>query len=268
MKEQYENRICCFIDILGFKEHVNQTIVNGDEVEEKIVAIKNILREANDLVKFNETDKFKLSKKVTQFSDCIVISFKAEEATEILLTLSYIMHLCISGVCYGFLLRGAITYDRLLHTDDYIFGPAIINAYAIESTAAIYPRIVLDKSILELAKENREKEHTSEEVEEYLNNFLTKDFDDMYYIDYISKAETEFDNPTVDFKIYIENFKKIITQNDNAKNHSIKIKYGWLKTKLNVLINICRNNLEVIESLENKGDSELANYYKELKSFD
>ena len=40
----YEKRICCFIDILGFKNHINQTLNDeGEDNIKKIEKIKSIL---------------------------------------------------------------------------------------------------------------------------------------------------------------------------------------------------------------------------------
>ena len=88
----YENRITAFIDILGFKDILNKT-VNKDETDneveiDKLVRAYNSIRSVWDLDSTNEisnlltkTDKSK--KKITTFSDCVVVSFPVEKKSEI-----------------------------------------------------------------------------------------------------------------------------------------------------------------------------------------
>ena len=71
----YEYRICCFIDILGFKSHIDSTVDDsGNDVEDKIKSIKQIIDIANKILIEYDSGISK-SKMVTQFSDSIVISF-------------------------------------------------------------------------------------------------------------------------------------------------------------------------------------------------
>jgi hypothetical protein len=49
----------------------------------------------------------------------------------------------------GFLTRGAIVVGDLFHRDNVIFGPALLEAYQIESREAFYPRIIVSNKALE-----------------------------------------------------------------------------------------------------------------------
>lgn len=48
----------------------------------------------------------------------------------------------------GFLIRGGISVGKIIHTRNAVFGPALNRAYEIESTMAIFPRIVIDENVL------------------------------------------------------------------------------------------------------------------------
>ncbi|MGN6419503.1 MAG: hypothetical protein ACTHMC_18530 [Pseudobacter sp.] len=264
MSISYEDRICCFIDILGFREHIKASCQEGRENLSKLHSIFNILNEANDLVKENKENEFKLSKQVTQFSDSIVISFKVDEGSEIPMTLINILHLCIAGITSGYLFRGGISYGKLFHNSEYLFGPAIVSAYDIENKAAIYPRIILDKTILDLAKQHVDHDHTPEEVDEFLSNVVTKDMDGMYYVDYINKADSEFLNHEIELKLYLNKLIELIALNSTSNSYDIRTKYGWLKTKTNALLQRVISDKESIEKLK-LTNPDLAKYYEGLK---
>lgn len=48
----------------------------------------------------------------------------------------------------GMLCRGAIAFGALHHSGSVVFGPALVRAYRVETTAAVYPRIIIDDSIV------------------------------------------------------------------------------------------------------------------------
>jgi hypothetical protein len=49
----------------------------------------------------------------------------------------------------GHFLRGAIVVDDIFQDKDVVFGPALIKAYRLERKLPIWPRIIIDTSILE-----------------------------------------------------------------------------------------------------------------------
>lgn len=113
----YENRVTAFIDILGFKDILSQTVGKKDEdqpdkIEEIFLAYKAI-RDVWDLDdKDNEYRKSipRNSKQITTFSDCVVVSFRANEKSEIFYTLLEIKWMIMRLIYRGILCRGAITY--------------------------------------------------------------------------------------------------------------------------------------------------------------
>ncbi|MEM7951934.1 hypothetical protein Q4R36_09720, partial [Morganella morganii] len=80
----YEQRIVAFIDILGFKSLLNDTLdKNGNDKEEKIDAVisaYNAIREIWDLDSVPQYLDVKIAetKKISIFSDCLVVSFAIE----------------------------------------------------------------------------------------------------------------------------------------------------------------------------------------------
>lgn len=125
----YENRVCCFIDILGFKEHLEATVdQNGNDNEEKIKEISNVLSFSQ---KITENHGLSESRRITYFSDSIVISYKLDEPEQLFISLIDLLHLNLEMAYKGYLIRGGVTIGKLMHNEKVIFGPALNEAYRI-----------------------------------------------------------------------------------------------------------------------------------------
>ncbi|WP_375171926.1 hypothetical protein [Marinobacter sp.] len=165
---KYERRIIGFIDILGF----GQLVLESEDDSEKFDLIKGVLEKINSvddiygspedffahsnyahlsLTAKKEMDEFYESMKaaaspkrvrITTFSDSIVFSCSAD--SEGLTDFRYFLtKLLVYTSPFKLLVRGGITCGSLIHTNELIFGPAMNNAYYLESEVAKYPRIVV-----------------------------------------------------------------------------------------------------------------------------
>lgn len=253
----YEKRICCFIDILGFRQHINETIEeSGEDNIEKIESIKYIL----DLSKKMTDDSgFSKSKVVTYFSDSIVISYEYSEPSQLYHTLVDLLYLSFELANQGYLVRGGVTIGKLVHSQDFIFGPAMIRAYELESKNAIYPRIIVEKEVVKNGSQFRNDNHSKNDELNYILDILSKDKDGNFYIDYIAKASSEFNDPEYDLYGYLEKLKLFI-QNIDVKSEDVQTKLNWLKEKINEQIKVIHKNIE-----NPKFDNEIRNFYKTLK---
>lgn len=261
----YDDRIVCFIDILSFKNIINATVNSENkDIKSEIENVNDVLLLARDVLDIDVPCKISKSKVVTQFSDSIVISFNVEEESEIFYTLTEILHLIMNFVKNGILIRGGISYGKLIHNEKIVFGPGLISAYEMESKAALYPRVILDKSIIEIAKFFHSKHADPDIEEEFLMEMVTMDTDDMYYIDYIEKAKSELDEPELEMPSYIDCLKAIIDSNKNYEAPDIKVKIGWLINKYNRLITPLKG-IKFIKSLRKEGNIEFADYYDQLE---
>ena len=166
-KINLEERLVCFIDILGFKDIIENFDKTNDvsiiekikfAFEESIKKIKNpIDPQAKEIlnVKQENIDLLKKDFHFKTFSDNIIISITYNNDNFIsrlhLITLfsnifQYIM------TCHGVYIRGGLSFGSYYHDDNIIFSNALVKAYSLESQLAIYPRIVIDKNILNLIK--------------------------------------------------------------------------------------------------------------------
>lgn len=272
---QYDNRVTVFIDILGFKDLLSKTVNNkGINKEEKIDEILDAYKLIRDVWDLDEKDSQygkrtpKNSKRITTFSDCIVISFKTEEESQVFYTLLEIKWMIMRLIYKGILCRGAVTHGKLIHTDSILFGPALAEAYILESKAALYPRVILHKDIIDLAAKNRIKINTYNDESEYVQSLLEKDSDGMYYIDYFLKASEELDDPLYDFPDYLNRIgQKIRTglmASSNVYKSDLKVKYRWMKERYNLAVDKIKEE-KFIENLRKSGEHELIEVFKNFK---
>ena len=174
----YERRLILFIDFLGFKEVVAST-------ERDPVGLGRLLAALDDIGTLGEASIFK-SQRVTQFSDSVVMSYRVTERSGVFWMINAIALTVISLAERGFLLRGAVTVGDLHHNSRHIVGPAMVNAYEMESKVACHPRVIIDPAVIRLARNRRNEDHTPDEEEAFVRDFMAEDADGHLFIDYIS----------------------------------------------------------------------------------
>lgn len=237
-KLEYDYRFCCFIDILGFKNHINELKINDEPNINKVKSIHEALKKIKEIGENSQVGSQDC--KVSQFSDNIVISFSYYERGQFLKLLLSILHIQLKLVQNGFLIRGGISIERLFHSDEFVFGTALVNAYELESKQAKYPRIILDSNVIEIAK--KFGENSPEQEEQYIRQIIKKDYDGHWYLNYFQSAMSEFDTDSGEYSElieksyqYIKNIKDTFLSNFNSmdKKSSYYDKLGWLNNKLN-----------------------------------
>lgn len=142
MKKLYncEKKYVGFIDLLGIKQIIkanNQTQL--DKLKKLFINIKD------DIV-FQKKLRKKINRKgkcvISIFSDSLYFSYPKDYGLDLLEDISKIF---IEALKMGFSFRGGITFGFIDDkTPNIIMGPAMIRAYEMESTLAVYPRILID----------------------------------------------------------------------------------------------------------------------------
>lgn len=222
----YEDRAVLFLDFLGFKEVINATSTDQERIADVIGAI-NILR------RIGEQQAFFKSQRMTQFSDCVVVSYRCDERSAAFDLVSEIGFALATLVERGFLVRGGVAVGKLIHTDHYLFGPAMNEAYELESKCAIYPRVLISKRLLEVAKSAPAAHHHGHEEQGYVADYLCKDTDGQHYIDYVSwNAVVSVMGGDDDmYGDYLEKLSRILRRGLAVKAPDVRLKYGWLYEK-------------------------------------
>src|SRR5260221_894624 len=101
---RYEDRIVCFLDVLGFADHIRSTLRKDGTDDEKRIAT---LADAFESIRWAlDADKpSSEGKVVTQFSDSIVISFPAKAQSGVFLSLQSLLWVHINLIERGLLCR-------------------------------------------------------------------------------------------------------------------------------------------------------------------
>jgi len=87
-RRRYERRLILFIDFLGFKEHVDRTTTDPEYLTRLIDAMNLVGKIGKGLEELHR------SQAITQFSDCIVASYRITEASAVFDLLSEVA-LCV-----------------------------------------------------------------------------------------------------------------------------------------------------------------------------
>lgn len=229
----YEKRAVAFIDILGFRDLVRR----GRESE--------ILSTMNSIPKkisfFAEGDLADLDFKVSSFSDSVVASarFIAKNHVPAVVVALYAGELSLALMQKGILTRGAIAVGMLHHQDPNIFGPALIDAYELESNVAQYPRIIVPQKI------------ASGICQTLFGNFgwdwfvknhpFRVDFDGLNHLDVLGPFFTSVRPPSLKPKVNggdINSLGRVTTSmvmklcRKKQRDYRVTVKYEWLQSYL------------------------------------
>ena len=233
---QYENRLIAFVDLLGFKQAVNNS-VNHQVIAQKIY---NILNYHNRLKEKNYGDGLAsgsdYGKEITFFSDCFVISYAIGRGGELNYLLSDVIFHALDLTSIGFLVRGGITFGQLVHQGDICFGPAMNRAYELESICASYPRILVDNVIINNISGFRLECNSEEFEREFIFNLISHDKDGKYFLNYLQQ-NSYFDDYVYyqNYLMYMRNFL-ICNLQQYQNNERVLAKYQWYKEYYNKVI--------------------------------
>lgn len=263
---QYERRIILFLDFLGFKEIVEDTIGNDRNLQALLRAVDRLYgigREDADLYQ---------TRSITTFSDSVVLSYAIQEQSAVFYLLSDIAFAVIDLAIWGFLVRGAVTMGDLIHTKRYLVGPAMVKAYELESKIAKNPRVVIDPKLVSIARKAHADQHDPEHEARYVRAFMTRDEDGQYYFDYVSwqsvVANVGMDDEN--YPLYLRDIAAILKRGLANTEPGVLSKYLWLHQQYGVAIEKFEklgpnhryriNNPEICEAIE-----ELPKLIKEAK---
>ncbi|MBI6854556.1 hypothetical protein YA0002_17425 [Pseudomonas cichorii] len=215
---KYEKRLTLFIDFMGFKDIVEGTAADNEALNKLVGA----LEDAASTAKIGNKSDFHVS----QFSDCLVISYKVKSADALFEIVNKLSLIVVRIIGRGYLLRGGLTYGELHHSDTAVLGPAMNRAYYLESEVAKYPRVILDPEVF-----NELLESSPEEVVETIKQVLVQDENDgIWYFDYISsesvaeKVAGEFDF----YPKYLAAIADLIKRGLKHQSPGVLAKYIWL----------------------------------------
>lgn len=162
----YTRRVAVFLDILGFKQLI------GANREGDIARALKLTKEA-ETGPFHNAPQMRL----TAFSDSVVVSDEiGTDGFGYARILHFASYLVWQLLEMGILTRGGVAHGSLHHENGIVFGPALIQAYELESRQAIYPRILVPDDIA-TAYVDTEVEMRGEQARQISSTLFRRDFD-------------------------------------------------------------------------------------------
>ena len=282
----YEKRIVVFLDILGFSTMIEDSKVDTP-LRRKIKRAVEIIRESAD------TDE--TGRAVSTFSDSAVISYPLHKESSLFYLLIDIIHLQLKIGALGIMFRGGIAIGDCFHDGNIIFGPAMNEAYRLESKVAKWPRVVISEEtlkdgLLATIKPNPYGvEYDMEDVlgllkrDDYQNNIkeLSDETDStiLYFVDFLSQSEElvhhgdEYLEWLRDFRVAIvEGLNRFSSVSDDVleegvtKSQKGKVfkKYRWLLEYWNSVIE--DDNAEFpVPNIDIENQEKFREMYKKLR---
>ncbi len=257
MISDYEDRFCLFLDILGFKEIIDASVSEKNtkgkpQASEVFFGLKRIASTLNykQGVSGKSGEILPSSRKVTQFSDSVVVSYLAEEVGSLADMLYDVLHLQLKLINRNMLIRGAITRGKLYHSEDFVFGPALVEAAELEKLA-MYPRVIVDREILQSAGIvepgfSAPSKHSSRTAE----SLVARDLDGLFFVDYFAVHPEDFDDDWSAMGHYLLKLREVVKGLSQRKQLSIRLKHSWLRQKFN----------DVAETIENGNKAHFNGY--------
>lgn len=219
-KPEESDYLIAYIDLLGTKEYIDK----GEDDE-----IFSLIYEAFTIAtKFVESKSWGFDDlKLKIFSDNILVAIKCEkkELADAFENISaFLIMLFSMFVMRGVFFRGGITYGKLAIDDTIVWGKGLVEAVQLEEKIAIYPRIVLSSSLVELLKSFLQKNENFEKVYSCFT-----DCDGCAYLDYFYYGK-ESNGKMLDTSNKFTDEKLSVT-----KNPRVVQKYLWHKNYLKLV---------------------------------
>ena len=234
----YQKAIVTFLDILGFGDFVKD---NDDKVVGKILdAVERSTVPNTEMATLYQPE-------VITFSDSIVRIRKVESDENLAYPIGLLFQELLDLVRAqgelidnNVLIRGSVTFGEIFISDGRVFGPALIEAYELESKFAKYPRIIVDPQLIQEYKTNKLLKaihHSIEQEIEYVGDLLKQGDDGMWFIDYARAIEEELDEPEM-YPIFLQRHREVILSGSkkHKKLNSVLSKYVWIANYHNQIV--------------------------------
>ncbi|MCM1263718.1 MAG: hypothetical protein NC313_13485 [Butyrivibrio sp.] len=261
----YEYRILAFVDILGFKDMVYQSACNLQEQKRISDAMEIIhsYKELNDTC-FGEEGLRKYGVQVTTFSDSAILSYPIHFDGGLFHVLMDLIHLQIDLSNLGIFIRGGITIGLAHHDEFNAFGPAMNDAYILESKEASSPRIILTRQTLSSGVA-ASRNHQNPFDLSLLNSIIKQDKDGYYYLDYLRQYQ-ELDYPEYDYYHWLSRIRGYLVSNLNLYYPDAKIypKYKWMLDYWNGVLNSPNLTVPVEDGSSNDRNMQILDSYRRL----
>ncbi len=196
----YEPAIVSFIDVLGFRTLLSTR--SAADIQNIILDLREFTTPDDLPVRRMKEVRLTSRAFAESVSDAVVRVrvFDTQYSDGAFFNeLHDLLHIQLQCIVSGVLIRAGLAIGDThvgLSGKGPVFGPAMVRAYDIESSEAIYPRIVIDDAAYRhfLADSRlRNENHDQEEEAAYVDGLLRIGEDGTRFIDYLGASEGEFD---------------------------------------------------------------------------
>ena len=238
-----------YLDILGSKQRILE-----DNSDYSLNSVYNLYNSTQNLFKKLKGVEYYKDIKTRIFSDNIVIFYPLDSkafkklkldnkiqnisvALSIINLLSSIFQIiAFSGLKWC--VRGGISMGSIYNNGTLLWGKGLVQSYDIESNIATYPRVVVDKKLIETLSLSDNKKMLEESL-------IRVAEDGEYYVDFVAVMNLLSERPDVGMQIH-EMFEKNFAELE-SDNEKVLDKYRWfVKTYANSM-----NNPELLENYPN-----------------
>lgn len=232
----YKNRYIAFLDILGFSNYVDDTLIDKKYFN-RLVKVTKILQRhmrLTDLANRNNVRTY-------MFSDSICLTYDPTQG-DLVDLIDGVSELCALLMCSGVSVRGAVVLGQVFEEENIIFGPGLIDAYKKESAAANYPRVLVSNDIYEVSQAIKYAVGGWSEPQ-CLADRIRRDFDGLYHVNWLIDIHNivgpspKKGIPT-HLPIDYERIKSVVQHwlNEEKERIDIQSKWQWFANYFNEVI--------------------------------
>ena len=237
---------CAYFDILGFTEKIKTNDLKF--FEKYLTTLDEVIKYLNEHHDLNGEEDFK-SYELKIFTDNFVLGhpwYDEFGESELGTIFDAISHIQLTFALANVFIRGAIAMSDLFMDKNIVLGPALVEAYQLENSIAIYPRVILSKEVQAVVKKhiNYYANHNdSPQSEEYL-----KDTDGQVFINYLSSVVRDSYGDEKIIKEKLLKHKEVVTGNLllYKEDYKLLVKFIWIAEYHNFF---CKNHLEKFEDI-------------------
>jgi hypothetical protein len=183
---EYRPSLVSYFDVLGMKELLTAAGTDAN----KVANVLDIAR------RFSTPDRGASENfgwKFINFSDLVlrIVPILSDANQQVRLGLVFhelidLAYIQVNLAGRGVLIRGALTIGRIAAEHGLVFGPALANAYILESKKAVFPRIIVDdKALTALREIPLLRAHNYKEEMGYIGGLIRQDSDGVWFVDYL-----------------------------------------------------------------------------------
>ena len=205
-----------YIDILGFRDFIRN---------QKAGEISRTIRLAREAIEPDGALAKQYGLTFQTFSDLTVISIPISKSTRtnavsnrglFVFQMIRLIHAQSRLINEGILLRGAVTVGDIVQSWGQLYGPGLIEAYDLERVRARFPRIVVNDNVFgELKVSPNLWMHDYQDETRMIRSLLGKEFDGVYFLDYLRAMAGEVDEPE-EYVEFLSRHRKLIRRSTSV----------------------------------------------------